>query len=79
MPMSLTSQICIIFAAVRGYLDQITVSEMSDFEVFFYNAITSQPVLLSLINNLFIAYDEASLHYLATVAIANWSNFKLSA
>jgi len=73
-PMSLTNQICIIFAAVRGYLDNIPVNEVSDFEEFFYTQINNQPLLNNIISNLLTDFHENSLHYVCKYIVNKWNS-----
>jgi len=70
--MLLTNQICIIFAAVRGYLDNIPVNEVSEFEDFFYTQISETSLLNSAITNLLQNFNESTLHYICSLLFTQW-------
>jgi len=71
-PMSLSHQICIIFAAVRGFLDNIPVNEVSDFEEFLYSQINTQPLLNSIVANILTNFQEDALQYLCSYVTSSW-------
>jgi len=57
-PVSLKKQISIIFAAVKGFLDLIPVSSISDFESYLYNYIDNSLVFQPIFNNMLTNFDE---------------------
>lgn len=76
-PMSLSHQICIIFAAVRGFLDNIPVNEVSDFEEFLYSQINTQPLLNNIVANILTNFQEDALQYLCGYITSSWRSQRI--
>jgi len=73
-PLSLKKQICIIFAAVKGFLDPIPVSSISNFERYFYNYIENSLLFQPIFNVMLTDFNEDAFSHICKFVVSSYLN-----
>jgi proton translocating ATP synthase F1 alpha subunit len=71
-PVILKKQVCIIYAAVNGFLDMIPVSRIAEFENFFYGYIDHNRVFKPIVDEIMADFDEEKLDTLCRIIVGQF-------
>jgi len=74
-PVSLTHQIAITFAAVKGYLDPIPVPDIPHFEQYLYKQLSRSALFSSILNDMLHHFNEILFKEIMTFIIKSWKKF----
>jgi len=73
-PLTLKKQISIIFAAVKGFLDPIPVSSISNFELYFYNYIENSLLFQPIFNVMLTDFNEEAFSHICRFIVSSYLN-----